>query len=257
MAFDLLAEVRFINSSCPFPAGNSFSKIMNGGCPMLWSSRNREKIPAKGVCLILNLAVLGFLLSCTSRTVRVPFAALLASTSNAYINIQTGWRLTVVTPIVRSGGYVLKSLDVQTDGNAVALSAGTDLIGYEVAHYIAKGQKVGRVRIVFSSARVTRDDQTEPQLRPIVPLFQMAGRSTYLRLIYLVRVSRADHNMAVVAATRVDALDAATRQVQANPIEGCKVDRYASCSWVPEGIAVRPEVLKTVGGIEQWVDAPR
>jgi hypothetical protein len=85
----------------------------------------------------------------------------------------------------------------------------------------------------------------------------MARRANYLRLIYLIRISQADHNMAVVAARKIDALDAITRQVQTNPAEGCKVDQRASCAWVPDGIAVRAEVLKTVDSIEKWVDAPR
>lgn len=152
---------------------------------------------------------------------------------------------------------MLKSLNQQTNGNAVTLSAGDDLIGYEVANYTAKGQRGGRVSIEFSSAQVTKAGKTEPQTQPLAPLFQVARRPTHLRLIYLVRVSQADHNMAVVTANRLDTLDAITRQAEANPAEGCKIERHASCSWIPEGIAVRPEALKTVSGVEQWVDAPR
>jgi hypothetical protein len=63
--------------------------------------------------------------------------------------------------------------------------------------------------------------------------------------------------MAVATASRMDALDAITRAVEANPAEGCKVQRDASCWWIPDGIAVRPEALKTVNGVEKWVDAPR
>jgi hypothetical protein len=126
-----------------------------------------------------------------------------------------------------------------------------------VAHYAVEGKKGGRVRVEFSSADVTRDGKTESQLQPIAPLFQLARRPNYLRLIYLIRVSQADHNMAVAAASRLDALDAITRAVEANPADGCKVHRDASCWWIPDGIAVRPEALKTVNGIEKWVDAPR
>jgi hypothetical protein len=130
------------------------------------------------------------------------------------------------------------------------------LVGYEVAHCAVKDRKGGRVRVAFSSAQVTKEGKTEPQPWPITPLFQLARRSNFLRLIYLVRVSHVDHDMAVVAATQLHALDALTRQVQANPADDCRVSRYASCSWIPEGIAVRPEVLRIVGAVEKWVDAP-
>jgi len=61
--------------------------------------------------------------------------------------------------------------------------------------------------------------------------------------------------MAVVTARNIDALDALTRQIQTNPADGCRVDRRASCVWIPDGIAVRAEALKTVDGVEKWVDA--
>jgi len=204
--------------------------------------------------LILCLGILTFLAGCAARTARGPLASPKPANSD-YIDIQAGWRLTVVTPILKSGGYVLKSLDQQSNGGAVALSAGSDLIGYEVAHYAVKEQKKRRVRVEFSSAELTKDGKTEPQQQPVAALFQIAGRPTYLRLIYLVRASNADHNMVVVAASRLEALDTITRQVEANPIAGCRAGREAACSWIPEGIAVRPEMVKTVGGVERWVDA--
>jgi len=178
------------------------------------------------------------------------------SANNDYIDIQAGWRLTVVTPILKSGGYVLKTPDKPTDSNAFTL-AGTDFVGYEIAHYDVKGQRGKRVRVEFNSAEVTKEGKTQVQRQPIAPLFQMARRANYLRLIYLIRISQADHNMAVIAARTIDALDAITQEVQTNPADACKVDSRTSCVWIPEGIAVRAEVLKTVDGVEKWVDAPR
>jgi hypothetical protein len=198
--------------------------------------------------------VLLFLCSCAPRTARLPVPPL---KNSDYIDIQGGWRLTAVTPILKSGGYVLKSLAQQTNGNTVTLSADTDFVGYEVAHYAAIDQKRGRVRVEFRSAEVSKDGKTEGQSEPIVPLFHPARRPNYLRLIYLVRVSQADHNMAAVAATRLDALNELTQSVLGDPADGCKTSRHAACWWIPEGIAVRPEAPRTVNGVEKWVDAPR
>ena len=47
--------------------------------------------------------------------------------------------------------------------------------------------------------------------------------------------------MAVAAADRMETLEALTRQVKADPANGCKSSGRAYCSWVPEGIAVRAE----------------
>ena len=211
--------------------------------------------PKKTARLILYVGVLILLTGCASRTARMATTPA-GSANNDYLDIQDGWRLTVVTPILKSGGYVLKTPDKPPSSNGFTL-AGTDFVGYEVAHYEVKGQRGGRVRVEFNSAEVTKEGKTQPQPQSIAPLFQEARRPIYLRLIYLIRISHADHNMAVVAARKIDALDSLTRQVQTNPADGCKIDQRASCVWIPDGIAVRAEVLKTVDGVEKWVDAPR
>ena len=195
------------------------------------------------------------LTGCTSRRARIATPA--ASANNDYLNIQAGWRLTAVTPILKSGGYVLKTPGEPAARNEFTLSVGTEFLGYEVAHYDVKGQSGGRVRVEFRSAEITKEGKSQNQPQSIAPLFQVAQRANYLRLIYLIRISQADHNMAVVAARTTDALDVMTRQMQTNPGDGCKVERRASCVWIPDGIAVRAEVLKTVDGVEKWVDAPR
>ena len=201
--------------------------------------------PKKTARLILYVGVLTLLAGCASRTVRIA-ATPAGSPNNDYLDIQAGWRLTAVTPILKSGGYVLKTPNKPTGNNGFTLSAGTDFVGYEVAHYEVKGQRRGRVRVEFNSAEVTKEGKTQPQPQSIAPLFEVARRPNYLRLIYLIRISQADHNMAIVAARKLDALDSLTRQVQTNPADGCKIDQRASCVWIPDGIAVRVEVLKTV-----------
>ncbi len=105
----------------------------------------------------IYLGLLTFLSGCAPRTARVPVPPPNRSPNSDYIDIQAGWRLTAVTPILKSGGYVLKSLDQHIGGNAITLSADPDFIGYEVAHYAVIGQRSGRVRVEFSSAEVSKD----------------------------------------------------------------------------------------------------
>src|SRR5450631_1431929 len=170
-------------------------------------------VPKKTARLILYVGVLTLLTGCASRTARMA-ATSTGSANNDYLDIQPGWRLTAVTPILKSGGYVLKTSDKPISSNGFTLSAGTDFVGYEVAHYEVKGQRGGRVRVEFNSAEVTKEGKTQPEEQSVLPLFQVARRAIYLRLIYLIRISQADHNMAVVAARKIHALNDLTRQVQ-------------------------------------------
>jgi hypothetical protein len=207
--------------------------------------------------LMRCIGIAAFLTACGSRIVRVPPATMGRSVSQDYIDLQPGWRLTVVTPILKSGGYQLDTSEQQITGKTVTLAAGTDFIGYEVAHYSVQARWGGGVRVRFNSAEVTKEGETESQSRSIVPLFRSMRSARFVRLIYVIRISRADHNMAVAAANDPDALDELTRQVQASPSNGCKIGKRTFCSWIPEGIAVRPEVMRLVDGNPKWVDAPR
>jgi hypothetical protein len=206
--------------------------------------------------LMRCIGIAAFLSACGPRTVRVPPVIAARSASQDYIDLQPGWRLTVVTPVLKSGGYVLHPSEQHTAGSTVTVT-GTDFAGYEIAHYSVQARTRGGVRVRFSSAEVTKEGKTESQSRSIAPLFRLPGTARYARLIYLIRVSQADHNMAVVAANEPSALDALTRQIQADPSHGCKIGKRTSCSWIPEGIAVRPEVTRIVDGTPKWVDAPR
>src|SRR6478672_5155227 len=96
----------------------------------------------KTVGLILYVGVFTFLTGCALRSARIA-ATPAGSANNDYLDIQAGWRLTAVTPVLKSGGYVLKTTDKPTSGNGFTLSAGTDFVGYEVAHYDVKGQRQG------------------------------------------------------------------------------------------------------------------
>jgi len=44
-----------------------------------------------------------------------------------------------------------------------------------------------------------------------------ASKAAHIRLLYLRRLSQADHNLAVVAADRMDILESATKQIRGDP----------------------------------------
>jgi hypothetical protein len=196
------------------------------------------------------LILVSLLSGCAARHARAP-AATLQPVSPGYIDLEPGWRLRVVTPILKSGGYRPEFSDETIGGNTITLSAGNDFLGYEVAYYTVKARNGVR----FLSAETTRDGRTTPQPRPMAHLFQLPHGVRHVRLIFLARLSQADHNMAVAAAKDIDALEAITRGVLANPSEACHVGVGAFCAWIPAGIAVVPQLRKMVDGAVQWVPA--
>jgi hypothetical protein len=145
----------------------------------------------------------------------------------------------VVTPILRSGGYQLQDSPEYQDSGAFTIEAGDDFVGYELSYYAVRRNADG-VRVEFDSAEEIRGDAKVSKDNPILCLFQIPTSAKHIRLIYLVRVSAADHNMAIAAAERTDKLDELTQRVRDNPAS-CETHEGTYCSWVPAGIAVRPE----------------
>ena len=74
---------------------------------------------------------------------------------------------------------------------------------------------------------------------PTLP-FALPLKAQHIRLIYLVRSSQSDHNMAITASKSLEALNGFTNRLKGSP-DVCKLDGEVFCSWVPAGIAVRPE----------------
>lgn len=161
-----------------------------------------------------------------------------------YQNLEAGWRLRVVTPVLKSGGTAVHfegdAEESRTgQGLSVTLRA-PDLIGYETSYYSVLPRRGSGVKIKFVSAELHLDKENIPQRQSRTPLFQFPGDARYVRLIYLIRRSaQADHDMAVIATKRQEGLDALTRAVQADPA-ACKNERGQYCDWIPQGVAVRP-----------------
>jgi len=197
------------------------------------------------------IPALAFLLTgCAARHARGPAAAV-PPMSHGYIDLEPGWRLRVVTPLLKSGGYRLTFSDETTSGNTITLTAGDDFLGYEVAYYGVKP----RHGLDLLSAETTRDGHSTPQPEPVAHLFRLPRGVRHVRLIYLVRASPADHDMAVAAANDMEALETLTRRVLANPMDDCHAGDGAFCAWIPAGIAVVPQVRRTINGAEEWVPA--
>lgn len=124
------------------------------------------------------LALASLLNGCAARHAPVPVAAV-QPIGPSYIDLEPGWRLRVVTPILKSGGYRLQTTGETSGGNTVTLSVGDDFLGYETAYYAVEA----RHGVEFVSAETTRDGHTTPQPRPVAHLFQLPRGVRHVRLM--------------------------------------------------------------------------
>ena len=158
---------------------------------------------------------------------------------NSYLDLTPGGSLRIVVPLLKSGALLPEVKPVQEEGNTLLVST-PNLAGYDISYYSIEPASHGRVRLKFTGAEVTREGKTLPDTQaPALP-FRLPAAAQHVRLIYLIRKSQSDHNMAVVAAKNLDALSTFTKQLESRP-DVCPSDNDIFCSWVPAGVAVRPE----------------
>ena len=143
--------------------------------------------------------------------------------------------------MLKSGGFLLKIADQPEEGNTIALRAGDDFLGYETATYAVEARKDGGVRVALTGVDLNRDGAITHPAKSVAPRLRMPNRFRRVRLLYMRKVSNADHAMAVLAAPDSPGLAALTRRVEASPATACRNNRNEYCEWIPAGVAVRPE----------------
>lgn len=160
-----------------------------------------------------------------------------APPSREYFDLQPGQTLRVITPLLRSGGLQLAAPSPpaeQTEGGLrLTVDSKGDFVGYEESLYSVEPG----LRITCRRVESVIDGVRTPESNPRVRLFRLPRRSRHVRLLYLLRSSQADHNMAILAAPNLASLERLTASICANPATACQAPR---CTWVPNGIAVRP-----------------
>lgn len=190
--------------------------------------------------MIMALIGAGVLLfpACARKTLS-PAASATFPLDNSYMDLAAGGRLRITVPVLNSGEYQIATHAAQQNGNTLTLLA-SELVGYEVSYYSIEKRSHGKVQLKFTSAAITENTETVQETSaPALP-FPLPQSAQHVRLIYLVRASSADHNMAIAASKNLEALNELTRHLKANP-EVCKHNDLVFCSWVPAGVAVRPE----------------
>jgi hypothetical protein len=142
-----------------------------------------------------------------------------------FVDVPPGSKLQVVIPILRSGGFIVPSVRRPGTNNTLSIETGGDFLGYERAHYRAMPRE-GGVRIRYVRSEVWEKGKTSTRRSPRLDLFSEAASARYVRLIYLVRLSLADHNMAIIASNDPATLVALSdRRECANGERGSTPDR--------------------------------
>jgi hypothetical protein len=193
----------------------------------------------RSVVMFAGALALAGSVACSRRNAHLSQAGAPVITDNSYTDLERGARLSVLLPLTKSGRTLPALSSQKGDGSTITLSA-ADLTGYETAYYAITGGRNGAVRLRFTSAEITRDGKTAVEPNPPVLPFALPQGREHIRLIYLVRASQADHNMAIVASKHLDALNTFTKQLKQDP-RICARNDEVFCSWVPAGIAVRQD----------------
>jgi len=181
--------------------------------------------------------------------------ALNAAVARGFIDLQPGWRVKAFTPILNSGGYLPAFVEQRQPGNNVRLAVPADVVGYETSCYVVERRKdqslqdheaTGQaVKVELASVLLTEDGKTSRRPQPALALFDLPDTTRLVRLLYLVRVSGADHDMAIVGAATPGALEELTTAIESNPAENCAINGLGYCKWVPKGIGVQIESSDT------------
>jgi hypothetical protein len=177
---------------------------------------------------------------CASRLSR-PHPSVPLDIQKSFLELQPGWRIEVFTPVLKSGGYLPQLKAQEQQGNTLVFTASDDLVGYETARYSVEKRSGGGVRVKFKSATITKQGKEVRQSHPLLPLFDLPEGARYVRLVYMVRVSGADHDTAIAAAKDPGKLDLLSEWIESGQGERCKTQTDINCVWVPKGVGVRVE----------------
>ncbi len=194
-----------------------------------------------------------FTLGCYGRHApHAPTPATQLIATHSYVEFQPAWRIRVVIPITKSGSYTVKTEEMPGENGTLQLKASDDFVGYEIDHYSVISRNDGGITVRFQSAEIHRNNRKPSNSpKPKLPLFQLPPDLRYIRLAFLTRVSAAEHDAVILAASSRENMEALTARVEADPSEACTASVQEICSWVPEGVSVQPERKRG----RKWVPA--
>lgn len=169
-----------------------------------------------------------------------------------YVDLQIGWRIRVITPVMSSGGYIVP-MTAKVEGNAITVTTGKEFLGYQTDFYDVRSSSDGMMKVKFIYGEAVVQGKKTKRAQPALQLPPQTLDKGFFRLVYLTRVSQHDHDMVLLASTHKDSLHDLTNSIVANVLNNCGVSKDSSCTEIPKGVGfiVEEEVRKN--GQTQWV----
>ena len=173
-----------------------------------------------------------------------------------YVDLGPHHRLKVVSPIFRegapSGAPSIEATAVSGNNRTLTidLKASADFLGYETAWFTVE-PRADRSGVRFSAgpAELHIADKLTEEAQPRFNYFRFAPDAAYFRLFFLTRISRADHDIAILSARTRAELDEQTTRLEENAA-ACGTPAQPLCILVPKEVAVVPHIAVTVNGKE-------
>ena len=123
-----------------------------------------------------------------------------------YVDLVAGSRLKVVSPILRDptqrDNFIVESPTGSGDRSlAVVVKPTSNFLGYETVWYKMEPQPGGiGERFAFVSGESRIGEQVDTEARPRTNYFVFAPDDAFFRLFFLTRISKADHDIAILGA---------------------------------------------------------
>lgn len=195
--------------------------------------------PASILLVSLFLVSLLFVTAaCSPKRISSIASPALPANDKSYEDLVPGGRIRIIVPLGNKVDVIQQGSTDVVSGRAEITVQG--VVGFRTVYYRVVGTQKKKVKLEFESSYTSRDGTTvqDPE-RPELP-FKLPSGSKHVRLVYMVRLSSADHNMAILASKYIGDLNAFTARFQDDPTV-CDQRGEVQCAWVPAGVAVRPE----------------
>ena len=114
----------------------------------------RDRFPER---LFLCFAIAVSLTGCAHRAVPSEATPIV---DRSYVDLQPGWRIRVITPILKSGKFKTQLHEIAGSNDPFALTAGDDFLGYETSYYTVNAREGTGVAVAFASAEQRKEGKT-------------------------------------------------------------------------------------------------
>ncbi len=177
--------------------------------------------------------------ACSHKNFSAPSAPQTILARNSYTDLTPGSHIRIVVPLQGAVAAVAAAAPSE-DGHTLVVSS-PSVIGYRSFSYSVTGTANRGVRLKFASAETTIDGKTVRDAAALPLPFPLPKGSNHVRLVYLVRISSADHDMVILASKNIAALNACTKRLQDDPGVCGRHPSEVFCAAVPTDVAVRPD----------------